>query len=99
MTVNGSRAKAGANTEAVAPANLARPSSNVRDTVVMSATSPTPFYLGPRTSVIRFTGSHDAGAADRSHAKSRFPSPACIIQPSRIVAQRLHKIRISGDAH
>ena len=43
MTVKGSRANAGENAAAVAPANLARPSSNVRDTVVMSATSPTPF--------------------------------------------------------
>jgi hypothetical protein len=55
MTVKGSRANAGANAAAVAPANLARPSSNVRDTVVMSATSPTPFQFGPSIFLDRMT--------------------------------------------
>ena len=39
-----------ARTRRVTPANLARPSSNVRDTVVMSATSPTPLHIGPERS-------------------------------------------------
>src|SRR5580700_5422078 len=65
MTVNGRRADARAKEAGEAPAKSARSSINARAAVVMSATPPTPRKDRPNE---RFTGSRDAGAADRGHA-------------------------------